>query len=270
MAHQIIEDQAPRLLYWDVEVALKLGYFYDQWNTNIPHTRIKHHSFMLSAAWMWEHDLIIHSVSLLDDPKRFKRNFRDDSFVARTMRDVINKADGIVAHNGDKFDVKELNGRLAKHRLKPTTQPIQIDTLKMAKTHFRYSGGNSLANLCTFFELPSPKSKITDEVWIGACEGDTDALKFVESYNRDDLPPLREIYLIQRPFTPAKLNHNLFTQEDVCPCCGKDVWKKNGTQPGVEDIGMYRTRITARQKWRCKECGYNMVDKKTLESVRLR
>lgn len=256
----------PKLLYWDVEVALKLGYFYDQWNTNIPASRIKHHSFMLSAAWMWEHELgTVHSVSLLDDPDRFDKDFRDDSFVARTMRDVINKADAIVAHNGDKFDVKELNGRLAKHRLKPTSQPIQIDTLKMAKTHFRYSGGNSLANLCEFFDLDVQKGKITDETWIAAAEGKPWAIELVQEYNEGDLPPLHEIYMIQRPFAPAKLNRNLFTVDDVCPACGIQHWHKNGTQPLF-----HRTRITSKQKWKCSGCGYSIVDKKALKSVRLR
>lgn len=267
----MVDTEPPRILYWDVEVALKLGYFYDQWNTNIPASRIKHHSFLLSAAWMWESEQPkVHSVSLLDDAHRFKRDFRDDKYVAKIMRDVINKADAIVAHNGDKFDVKELNGRLAKHGLKPTNNPIQIDTLKMAKQHFRYSGGNSLANLCEFFDLDTVKSKITDETWMAAAEGDAKAIQTVVDYNRDDVPPLRGIYLIQRPFAPAKLNQNLFTVDDVCPACGTKSWKKNGTQPEIEENTIYRTRITARQKWACKACGYSIVDKHTMKSVRLR
>lgn len=267
----IAEDTVPKVLYWDVEIALKVGYFYGQWNTNIPHHKIKHHSFMLSCAWMWEHDFgNVMGVSLLDNQRRFKKNFRDDYHVAKTMRDVINKADAIVAHNGDKFDVKELNARLAKHGLKPTRSPIQIDTLKTAKQFFRYSGGNSLANLCAFFELDNIKSKITDETWIAACEGDPVAIQLVQDYNLDDVPPLRELYLIQRPFAPAKLNQNLFTNDDVCPSCGSKDWKKNGTQPEIEELSHYRTRITARQKWACNKCGYSIVDKKTVKSARLR
>jgi len=268
----MIESQPPKVLYWDVEVALKVGYFYDQWNTNIPYTRIKHHSFLFSGAWMWEHELgNIHTVSLLDDPKRFKLDFRDDKFVARTLRDEINKADAIVAHNGDKFDVKELNSRLAKHGLKPTNNPIQLDTLKMAKQHFRYSGGNSLANLCEFFCLDEIKGKITEKTWIAAAEGDAKAIKEVVKYNKGDIPPLRDIYLIQRPFAPCKLNQNLFTVDDVCPACGTKSWCKNGTlTEAKEDMLVHRTRITARQKWQCKGCGYSIIDKHTMKSVNLR
>jgi len=263
-------NMEPKVLYWDVEVALKVGYFYNQWNTNIPASHIKHHSFLLSVAWMWEIDQKIHSVSLLDDPKRFKRDFRDDKFLARTMRDEINKADATVAHNGDRFDILELNGRLAKHGLKPTNNPIQLDTLKMAKAHFRYSGGNSLMNLCEFHDLDAVKGSCSIETWIAACEGDADAIKTVRIYNEGDIPPLRELYLIQRPFAPAKLNQNLFTTDDVCPACGTTSWKKNGTQPEIEENTIYRTRITARQKWACKQCGYSIVDKHTMKSVRLR
>ena len=261
-----VVDDSPRVLYWDVEVSLKLGYFYDQWNTNIPHHKIKHHSFLISAAWAWESDPEkVSSVSLLDDKPRFNRDPRDDYFVVKTIRDVINKADAIVAHNGDGFDVKELNSRLAQHGLKPTNKPIQIDTLKMAKTHFRYSGGNSLANLCKFFKLDTLKGSINDEVWIAAAEGCPDAIAEVQLYNESDVPPLRSIYLIQRPFSPAKLNQNLFSKEDICPACGTVDWKKNGTQPGYS-----LTRITSRQKWACNKCGYSIVDKHTLKSVRLR
>lgn len=267
----IIKHEPPKILYWDVEVALKVGYFYNQWNTNIPHTHIKHHSFLLSVAWMWESDQKIHSVSLLDDKRRFKHNFRDDTFVVKTMRDEINKADAIVAHNGDKFDTKELNGRLAKHGLKPTNNPIQLDTLKMAKAHFRYSGGNSLANLCEYHDLDAVKGSCSIDTWIAAAEGDANAIEEVRIYNMGDIPPLRELYLIQRPFAPAKLNQNLFTVDDVCPACGTKSWKKNGTlTEALEDTLVHRTRITARQKWSCKGCGYSIIDKHTMKSVRLR
>lgn len=244
---------APKILFYDLEIALKVGYFYDQWKTNIPHTRIKHHSFIISAAWQWGHEDEVHSISVLDSKARFKKNHRDDYSVVKKLCSIMNEADGAVAHNGDRFDMKELNASIVRHGLTPVHSVTQIDTLKIARSKFKFSGGNSLANLCSFLEIPAEKAKIEEAEWIAACEGDRDAIEKIVKYNKNDIACLKQVYDKLNPFVPAKVNMNLFIRGPhgeelaLCPRCGSanmilKKWHKLASG-------------SMRKETQCKDCG---------------
>lgn len=250
----------PKILFFDTEISLKVGYFYDQWNTNIPHTQIKHGAFMISAAWRWMGERKIHTVSVLDDPKRFKKDRRDDYHVIKTLREQVDKADAIVAHNL-KFDLKHLKAGIARHGLHPA-DAVQICTLQIARSGFNFSGGNSLDNLCQELEVDAQKGKIYMPTWIEAAEGCPKAIKQVVKYNKGDIPTLEGLYSKLKPFVPAKLNMNHFIPEaDVCPSCASANLKRNGVQYG---------RATRKQKWACLDCGHSFVEGKAIETVQMR
>lgn len=250
-----------KLLFFDVEMALQVGYFYDQWNTNIPAHKIKHHGFMISAAWSWYGRNKIDAVSVLDDPKRFKKNHRDDFHVIKKLSEVVNEADAIVAFNGDNFDMKELNTGLIKHSLEPLKHVVQIDPYKIAKKHFRFKGGNSLRNLCEFLDVKAEKGKVDDDVWIAAAEGDPAAIKKVLKYNKGDIPTLKQVYEKIKPFTPAKLNLNHFVEADVCPSCAS---------PDFIRYGRFYRMSGFKQQFRCNDCGHQFLSKKTFGFVNMR
>jgi len=184
---------------------------------------------LISAAWQWYGQKKVHAVSLLDDKERFKKDFRDDYHVAKTIKEQVDKADAIVAFNGDRFDVKELNYALVKHGLGATSNPIQIDPFKIAKSKFRFKGGNSLRNLCEVLGVKEQKGHVDDETWIAAAEGCPKAIKKVVTYNKGDIPTLRAVYNILKPYAPAKLNMNHFVYDaDVCPSCGSAELRTDG------------------------------------------
>jgi DNA polymerase elongation subunit (family B) len=243
-----------KLLFYDIEVALQLGYFYDQWNTNIPGHKIKHRGFLLSAAWKWHGKDKIYSVSLLDDPKRFKKNYRDDFHIVKTLAEQINEADAICAFNGDNFDIRELNTGLVLHGQRPLHQAVQIDPYKIAKKHFRFKGGNSLRNLCHVLGVSCEKLKVDDDIWIKAAEGDVKALKFVEKRCMSDIPTMIEVYEKLKPFAPAKINMNHFVKEvDVCPSCG---------HPEFVKYGVMYLQSGPKQQWQCQKCFHQWRDTK--------
>ena len=253
------------ILLCDVEMSLQVGYFYDQWKTNIPHHKIKHRGFMISAAWQWYGQKKIHAVSVLDDPKRFKKDFRDDYHVIKALKEELDKADAVVAFNGDRFDIKEINTGLVKHGLGPIHNLVQIDPCKIARQRFRFKGGNSLRNLCEFFKVKTPKGDIDDKTWIEAAEGCPKAIKRVVKYNKTDIPSMLEVWEKIRPYAPARLNANLFISEDVCPSCG---------HPDLEQRGYRYTRAGAYHRLRCRTetggCGHWSQKKKNLTSVNVR
>lgn len=256
---------SPNILLYDLEVSFNVSYHYDQWGVNIPWTHIKHRAFLISAAWKWLGKDKIHTVSLLDDPKRFKKDFRDDYHIVSTLRDVIDNADATVAFNGNRFDTKEFNTGLIKHGLKPCHEYIKIDPFQLAKSHFRFKGGNSLANLCAFFELDVQKGDIDLKTWIGAAEGCPKAIKKVVKYNKGDIPTMEQVWRKMEPYGISRLNRNLFINDaDVCSHCGSPNLALHKIRKAA--------RATLRYQYQCQEehCGGYTTTGKSLKTENFR
>lgn len=232
-------------------MSFNLSYHYDQWGVNIPYTHIKHRQFMISAAWQWMHESKVNTVSVLDDPDRFKRDFRDDYHVIKTLKDLVDDADYVIAYNGARFDNKELNTGLAKHDLGPCHDYKTIDPCSIAKRKFRFKGGNSLANLCQFFGLEEQKGSVDLEDWIAATEGCPKAIKKIVSYNKQDIPTMVGVYEKIKAYAPG-INMNHFVNRDgeeigVCRLCGSS------------NLTLHKRRkltdATVKHQYKCDDCG---------------
>lgn len=252
----------PKILIYDVEMSFNVSYHYDQWGVNIPHTHIKHTQFMISAAWRWFGQKKIHAVSVLDDPKRFEKDFRDDYHVINTLREQIDQADATVAFNGDRFDTKEFNTGLIKHNFQPAHDYVQIDPIKIAKRKFRFKGGNSLDNLCKFLNLNVQKGHVDLKDWIAATEGDPKAIRKIVKYNKGDIPTLEAVWRKVKPFAPSQLNMNHFVAADVCSHCGGANLKLHYRRKAA--------RATVRYQFQCRDCGGYTTTGKAIKSENFR
>src|SRR5690554_3658658 len=108
----------PKILIWDVETSEIISAHYGLWGINIRPDRVLHDWFLFCAAWKWYGEKKVHTVSLLDDMKRFNKNrydirdmHIDDYHVVKVLHEVLSEADVLVHHNGDKFDLKKFNAR---------------------------------------------------------------------------------------------------------------------------------------------------------------
>lgn len=261
--------EGPRTIALDVEMSFNVSYHYDQWGTNIPWTHIKQRQFMISAAWQWIGQDDIYSVSVLDDPKRFKKDHTDDYHVIKTLKEEIKNADAVIAYNGRKFDVKEINTGFVKHDLGPSHDYVILDPIQIARSKFRFKGGNSLANLCDFLELDVQKGKVELSDWIGATEGNEASINKIVKYNKNDIPPMVGVWDKIKAYAPAKINMNHWAQFDqktgepfdICPGCGS---------PNLERRGFALTRAGKFQRYQCKTCGQWSRGKKNIRGVNIR
>jgi hypothetical protein len=67
----------------------------------------------------------VHGVSVLDNPRRYQRNMHDDFHVVKALHKVLSKADVIVAHNGDAYDIKffqDVHWRTACRGCRPSSR----------------------------------------------------------------------------------------------------------------------------------------------------
>lgn len=243
------EVREPRILIYDIETSLQLvGVFQLGDNNWIQPSNIVQERHMLSACWMWLDEEKVHSVSLLDDPKRYEKDPHDDYHVVKTIRDVIAEADVIVAHYGDSFDNKYVLTRILAHDLDPIPPVQSIDTKKIAKSRF-YFNSNSLEYLAKYLKCKNHKLVHTASgLWIKILKGGNeakDALKKMVAYNKGDVLALRDVFLKLRPYIPNYVNRELFGGTG-CPRCGG---KK------VQSRGTYYAQTRTYRRWQCQSEG---------------
>lgn len=203
-----------RILFWDIETAqmeltLKT-YSLKTYSKYLPSSAITRPIWMPCAAWQWRGEKKVHSVSVLDDPKRFKKNYSDDFHVVKTLHGLMEEADIIIAHNGDNFDWKELNKAIVCHDLPPMPHVRKIDTLKMARGHFRFEGNDLryLARRLGVAQKDDPPN------WDKVSSGDVAAIKECIAYNKKDIAPLVGVFEKLYPHAKVKLHTS------GCPYCG--------------------------------------------------
>lgn len=233
-----------RLLYYDIETAPLLTFLWS--------LRQKHHSaemveadtFLLSWAAKWSDGETVHSRVL--SPGEAKT--QDDSRLVGELAELVKKADYVVAHNGDRFDLPMLNGRLLTLGMDPVGAVQSIDTLKLARSTFRLAS-NKLDYLAQTLGL-GEKHTTDFDLWRQCYRGDKKALSRMVDYNRNDVVLLERVFHALKPHVKGlpRLWDATDWRQEFCPACG--------SKEKVKD-GFHRTKANTFQRYRCRnsECG---------------
>jgi len=185
----------------------------------------------------------------------------DDSRIAQSIWEKFEEADIVIAHNGDKFDIKKLNTRFILNGLTPPTPYKSIDTLSVSKKYFKFSSNR----LDYLGQLMANKEKIhTDfQLWIKCLNGDQQALDYMMDYNIQDVDLLEEVYLELRPWIKSHPNLALYIDSEFkqgvygCSNCGKI------HNPEIINwVGNYTTNISQFKVFRC-DCGAMIKTRKS-------
>ena len=232
-----------RILYWDIETSLQpVAIFQLAHNDWIDPSAILEERYVICACWQWEGESKIHTVSVLDDPKRYQKNPHDDKHVIKALHKVLSEADVIIHHNGDSFDKRYVDTRILKLGL-PALPPItSIDTYKIAKQRFLFNS-NKLDYLGKFLGL-GEKIKTTPGLWMRVMQGDKKAVKEMAAYNKQDVVLLRNIFLKLRPYCASHINRELFGGIG-CPRCGST---------DTQSRGVHRAITKTYQRFQCQSC----------------
>lgn len=222
----------PRVLIYDIETSLQtVAVFQLAGNDWIQPQNIVTERHLISACWQWLGESKVHSVSLLDDPKRFQKDPHDDKHVVETLHKVLSEADVVVAHYGDSFDNKYVLTRILYHGLDPLPPFQTIDTKKIAKQRF-YLNSNSLDYIGKYLKLGG-KINTPGGLWLTILHGGNSkeavaAIKTMVVYNKRDVTLLRDVFLKLRPYIPNYVNRELFGSTG-CPRCGSKKTQSRGT-----------------------------------------
>lgn len=249
----------PRILFWDIETTHNIVAVFRLFGEDyINHDNLLQERYIVCAAWQWEGEKKVHGVSTLDDPKRFKKNPHDDRHVVQTLHDVLSQADIVVAHNGDKYDMKFYAARALAQGIDPLPPIQSIDTLKVAKSRFMFNN-NRLDYLGQLLGLGRKKSTPRG-LWLDVLRGDKKAVQVMLDYNKQDVVLLKAVYDKLMPFVKKPLAGG----GEGCPRCASKNVQSRGTS--MTAAGNVSTR------YQCQACGgwfRNAKAERTVSKVRV-
>lgn len=230
-----------KMLFFDIETAPNLANVWAHYDQNvIAHER---EWTMLSFAWRWEGEQKVHALSNYHD---FGET-TDDTKLCKALWDLFDEADIVIAHNGDKFDIRKANARFAELRLGPPSPFRSIDTRKVAKRYFAFNS-NALNDLGQHFGIGKKVKHPGWEMWEGCIKGEQKWWDLMVKYNRQDINLLRDVYMILRPFISNHPNLANYDPTAVCPTCGAGI-------EHAHQRGKYHNQTTTYQRWHCQKCG---------------
>lgn len=232
----------PRILLIDLETAPSLGWVWGKWEQNV--IQFEQDWFMLSFAFKWLGDKKTQ-VRALPDYSLYQKDKLNDKELTKELWSLFDEADIIMAHNGDNFDIKKSNARFILHGMNPPSPYKQIDTLKIARKHFKFDS-NKLDDLARYFEIGCKLPHEGFHTWKGCLEGDPKSWAIMKRYNAHDVDLLEQVYLRLRAWATSHPNLDNFTKNGNCPTCQSSKIQKRG-------INVSKTGY--KERFFCRDCG---------------
>lgn len=239
----------PKILVFDIETAPNLAYVWGKYEQDVIDFENEWYVLCWCAKWLDEKK--IHS-SKLNDYKLFKKDKQNDYEVVKALWYLLDEADVVIAHNGDRFDIKKINARFIYHGFNPPTDYKSIDTLKVAKKHFSFNS-NKLDEIGKLLDVGQKVKHAGFSTWLGCMNGNKKDWDLMLKYNKQDVKLLEKVYYKLRPWITNHPNMNLLNNTiRNCPNCGSDKLQKNGFRI---------TKTNKYQRYKCINCGTNCQTK---------
>ena len=233
----------PRILFYDIETSLQpVAVFQLANNDWISPESILGERHLISVCWKWAGESKVNSVSLLDDPNRFKKDPHDDLHIVNVFHKVLLEADVIIGHNADSFDSRYIKTRMLYHGL-PALPPItSIDTYKVAKSQLLFNS-NKLDYIGKFLKIGA-KIKTSPGLWLRVLQGERKAIKEMVDYNKQDVLLLEKVFYKLQPYVQNHINREIFGLTG-CPRCGSSK---------VQSRGFHRAITKTYRRFVCTKC----------------
>lgn len=246
-----MDTHEPNILYIDIETTPMLVYTWGMWKQNA--LDVKEESRILGYAYAWG-----------DAKVKWVDCWHGDDYHAKieALWRLFDKADWIVAHNGDRFDIKRINLEFAREGLTPPSFYETIDTKKIAAKAFgNYS--NSLKYLARTFQLDEKMQNSGFRLWLNYMADIVSARREMSLYARQDVDTMRQLYYHVRPWATTHPNMGHYRLEMACRVCGS-------TGLRVVKYKRKRTRAGVYPQYQCQDCGAYSTSPHRVDSPELR
>lgn len=218
----------------DIEWKPTKAYVWQPWQENIIPEKIIEHGGLLCVGLKW---LDEKETYLFSD---WEHGHKD---MLKRTHAMLMEAEAVVTYNGDKYDLKKLDGEFLLHGLPPAPQPTSIDCLKAVRKFGFFM--NRLAFIGPFLGLGGKMEHEGMALWTKVDKGDPKAQKRMAKYCVQDVILLEKLYKKIRPYMR---NHpaNKVLKGTVCGACG-------GTH--LQSRGPRFTKEYKIQRLQCQTCG---------------
>jgi len=248
----ITPENKPKILLYDLETSMILGYFWSLWKQNININAIVEDWYVIcwSAKWLGTDKIINCSVHNEFDKFHVNR-FRDNErYVIERLWQLIDEADVIIAYNGKSFDRKKMNAKFLEYGLSEPSPYKIIDPMLICKSKFAITS-NKMDFISKYVsDIEEGKIGTNLQLWLDCMNDDVDALDDMQSYCDEDINVLERVYLAVRNWDSYAPNLALL-YEDSRPRC-------NGC--GSDDLSPienkhYQTTLSKFPLVKCNSCG---------------
>jgi len=228
-------------LYFDIETSPNIGFFWSSgFKLNIGPQNIINERSIICICYKWEDDKETHALTW--DTKQ------NDKKMLQAFIKVVNDADELVGHNGDKFDLAWVRTRCLFHEIDMFPNYQTIDTLKVSRSKFKFNS-NKLNYIAGFLGIGS-KIKTDFDLWKDiALKNCPVAMAKMIKYCKMDVVLLEKVHKKLSNHIAHKAHYGVIFGGDrgSCPECGSDDLIKQ--RDVVSASGLKKIQF------KCKVCG---------------
>jgi len=174
----------------------------------------------------------------------------------------MDRADVVIAQNGDQFDVKFIQARMFFWKLPPPSPFSTVDTLKV--THKKFKLLSHKQGDVSKYRGHKGKLETNLQLWIDCYYGKEKALAYMKKYNVRDVMGLEENYKDLLPWISNHPNLAVYGNKPLCPKC---------QSPRLQSFGWKYNNTTKYRRLRCQDCkgwargNHNQQEYKPLISI---
>ena len=196
---------------------------------------------IICISYKWQHEDKVHTLDWRMGEREMLKAFIK----------IMGEADECVAHNGDKFDIKEIRTRCIYNGVKMFPYYRTLDTLTKSRKFFRFAS-NKLDYIGKYLEVGGKKDHRGFDLWKDVVEGDAEtsekALIEMIEYCERDVVLLQDAFHIISPFIDHNNNFAVLSGGDrwQCPECAS------------KNVNFFRSYATPlgviRREMKCNDC----------------
>lgn len=203
-------------LFFDIETSPNIVYSWRiGYNINLSPDNIINERRIICISYKWEGDDSVYNL-------RWDKDQNDKSMLEEFIP-LANASDELVAHNGDRFDLKWLRTRAVYHRLPMFPRYRTLDTLKKARGGF-YFNSNKLDYIAQYLGVGAKMHHDGFDMWKSVMDGDENALNTMVDYCNQDIVILEDVFHVLQNYIKPNTNASVATggERYGCPSCGEN------------------------------------------------
>jgi uncharacterized protein YprB with RNaseH-like and TPR domain/predicted RNA-binding Zn-ribbon protein involved in translation (DUF1610 family) len=226
-----------KILFLDIETSPNQAYVWGLWKQNIGINQMIDSSRVMCWSAKWLGDKKIYYSGLNTD---------EHSVVIATMHALMEEADVIVTYNGDRFDIPTLKKEFLLHGFPPPAPSKSLDLFKVVRKQFKFPS-NKLDYICQELGIGSKTKHTGFQLWVDCMNGDENAWKTMERYNKQDVRLLELLYNRLLGWLGRSINTNVYDDgHNSCPSCGS---------AHLQSRGFSKTLSGRSRRYQCVSCG---------------